>query len=98
MNSINSMISITAMIGHAAVMCYQKAQVMDTENLDLWEATGTAKVCLKTDGGEETLRALEKSARALKLVTAVVRDAGHTQVNAQDLKIITQYNVKIKIK
>jgi len=71
---------IAAQCCHAAVMCYQKAMVMDPENLDLWEATGTAKVCLKADGDEKNLKALEKLARDLKIVTAIVRDAGHTQV------------------
>lgn len=53
---------------------------MDAENLDLWEATGAAKICLKADGNETSLNVLQKKAREIKLVTAIVRDAGHTQV------------------
>jgi PTH2 family peptidyl-tRNA hydrolase len=71
---------IAAQCCHAAVMCYQKAMVMDVENLDLWEATGAAKICLKSDGDETSLRTLEKKARELKIVSAIVRDGGHTQV------------------
>jgi len=71
---------IAAQCCHAALMCYQRAQIMDPENLELWEATGTAKVCLKTDGGEEELINLRKKAKAEGLVTAIVCDAGHTQV------------------
>jgi len=70
---------IAAQCSHAAVMCYQKAMVMDPENLELWEATGCAKIALKTDD-EESLHSLRKKAKDLRIVSAVVCDAGHTQV------------------
>jgi peptidyl-tRNA hydrolase len=71
---------IAAQCSHAAVMCYQKAMVTDTKNLDLWEATGTAKICLKADGDDSSLRALQLQAQQMKIVSAIVRDGGHTQV------------------
>jgi len=73
---------IAAQCCHAAVMCYQKAKIMDPENLELWEATGTAKVCLKATGDGDYLKVMQKKAKDIKLVTAIVCDAGHTQVNA----------------
>jgi len=71
---------IAAQCCHAAVMCYQKALVMDIKNLDMWEATGAAKICLKAGGDEKVLKELQQRARDLNIVTAIVRDAGHTQV------------------
>lgn len=72
---------VVAQCCHAAVMCYQKAMVMDIANLDMWEATGAAKICLKIEGNENSLKDLQKKANELKLVSAIVRDGGHTQVN-----------------
>jgi PTH2 family peptidyl-tRNA hydrolase len=71
---------IAAQCSHATLMCYQSAQILDPENLELWEATGQAKICLKIEGGESELKTLQKNAKAQGLVTAVVCDAGHTQV------------------
>jgi len=71
---------IAAQCCHAAIMCYQKALVMDMKNLDIWEATGQAKICLKADGDEKVLKELQQKARDLNIVTAIVRDGGHTQV------------------
>ena len=71
---------ISAQCAHAAVMCYQKAQVTHEKDLDIWEATGCTKICLKCDDGEDGLRLLQKQAKGKNLVTALVHDAGHTQV------------------
>ncbi|CAL8090151.1 unnamed protein product [Orchesella dallaii] len=79
---------IAAQCCHAAVMCYQKAMVMDAENLDLWEATGAAKICLKADGNETNLLDLQKKARNMKIMNAVVRDAGHTQVDPGTITVL----------
>jgi len=71
---------IAAQCCHAALMCYQRAQIQDPTNLELWEATGNAKICLKVEGGEKELKILQRKAKDEGLVTAVVCDAGHTQV------------------
>ena len=71
---------IAAQCAHAAVMCYQKAKVTHEKDLDIWEATGCTKICLKCDDGEEGLRLLKERAKEKDLVTALVHDAGHTQV------------------
>jgi len=73
---------IAAQCAHAAVMCYQKAQVTHEKDLDIWEATGCTKICLKCDDGEDGLRLLQKQAKGNNLCTALVHDAGHTQVAA----------------
>jgi len=72
---------IAAQCSHAAVMCYQNAQNSDPVNLDIWEATGQTKICIKCDGGEEELKILQRKAKAIGVVNALVRDAGHTQVH-----------------
>jgi peptidyl-tRNA hydrolase len=71
---------IAAQCSHAAVECYQEARVKDPENLDLWEANGVKKICLKFGGDEEGLEELEAQAQDLGIVTALICDAGHTQV------------------
>jgi len=71
---------IAAQCSHAAIMCYQRAMAMDQENLDIWEATGVTKICLKADGDESCLKELQKKAKEHKIVCAIVRDAGHTQI------------------
>jgi len=63
---------------HAAVLCYQKAMIMDSDNLDIWEATGNAKICLQTNGDDKTLLALEQRARSVKIVTGIVKDFATT--------------------
>jgi len=71
---------IAAQCSHAAVKCYQRALEIDQTNLDLWEATGCTKICLKFDGDETELKKLEAKANALGVVTGLICDAGHTQV------------------
>jgi PTH2 family peptidyl-tRNA hydrolase len=73
---------IAAQCSHAAVMCYQRAQSQDPENLDIWEATGQTKICVKCDGGEAELKRLEKIAKEVGIVSALVRDGGYTQVSS----------------
>jgi len=73
---------IAAQCAHAAVMCYQNAETSDPVNLDIWEATGQTKICVKCDGGEEELKTLQKKAKGMRVVNALVRDAGHTQIDA----------------
>lgn len=41
--------------------------------------TGTAKIAVKVESEEELLK-IEKKAKGLKILTKIVRDAGHTQV------------------
>jgi PTH2 family peptidyl-tRNA hydrolase len=79
---------IAAQCAHAAVMCYQKALVTHERDLEIWEATGCTKICLKCDDGEEGLEALKKLAKERGLVAALVHDAGHTQVAAGSATVL----------
>jgi len=79
---------IAAQCSHAAVMCYQTAHISDPVNLDIWEATGQTKICIKCDGGEGELKILQKKAKALGVVNAIVRDAGHTQVDPGTITVL----------
>jgi len=72
---------IAAQCAHAAVICYKNAINQDPTNLEIWEATGCAKICLKLNPDEDgTLQSLQKQAKELSIVTGLVCDAGHTQV------------------
>lgn len=70
---------VAAQCAHAAVMCYKKALAEQPKVLSSWETLGQTKVCLRV-GGEDELLHLAGLAREAGLVTAVVRDAGRTQV------------------
>ena len=67
---------LVAQAGHAFLEAYKKADKKDVKE---WEAGGCQKVAVKACNEEELLELLEK-ARRLKLPTALIRDAGHTQV------------------
>jgi peptidyl-tRNA hydrolase len=71
---------IAAQCSHAAIACYQRAQEADQANLDIWEATGCTKICLKFEGNEVDLKKLEAKARGVGLITGLIADAGHTQI------------------
>ncbi|CAG7725105.1 unnamed protein product [Allacma fusca] len=79
---------IAAQCAHAAVMCYQKALMTHQEDLDMWEATGCTKICLKCEDGEEGLEALKKLAQGRGIVVGLVHDAGHTQVAAGSATVL----------
>ncbi len=76
-----------AQCAHAAVACYKRALRDVPTNVQQWEALGQTKVALKVDG-EEALRQVHSAARAQGLVTAVIRDAGRTQVEADTVTVL----------
>lgn len=78
---------MAAQCAHAAVMCYKKALADQPKVLSSWETLGQTKVCLKV-GGEDELLHLAGLAREAGLVTAVVRDAGRTQVEAGTFTVL----------
>lgn len=72
---------IASQCAHAAVSCYKKALTQAPDVLKLWELTGQPKIVLRTEGdGEQCLVQLVEKAKALGLVSVLIRDAGHTQV------------------
>ena len=70
---------MSAQVAHAAVTCVQFAQSKMPKEFDAWYREGQRKVVLKTEGLAE-LRELEKKARSLRLPTALIEDAGMTEL------------------
>merc|ERR1711890_156881 len=78
---------VAAQCAHAAVMCYKKALTEQPKVLSSWETLGQTKVCLRV-GGEDELLHLAGLAKEAGLVTAVVRDAGRTQVEPGSFTVL----------
>ncbi|KAH8340129.1 hypothetical protein KR067_010341 [Drosophila pandora] len=73
-----------AQCAHAAVMCYQSAaQGTKQQNaiLQRWCRLGQPKIVLRVDNFEQLSR-LERRAQEANLVSALVRDAGRTQLES----------------
>lgn len=67
---------IAAQVSHA---CVESVLRSDEENVEAWREQGMKKVILKVKDEKELLE-FEKQAKKEKLVVALVRDAGHTEV------------------
>src|SRR5690606_31973177 len=70
---------IAAQCSHAAVSAYKKALKHQPEVLKQWEWQGQPKIVVKVNSEDEMLKIAE-DARSKGLITAVIQDAGHTQV------------------
>ena len=70
---------IAAQVGHGAVQAVMNAGKKKPAKLEAWLATGQKKICVKGDDAEHLTR-LERHAEQLGLLTASIRDAGHTQI------------------
>jgi PTH2 family peptidyl-tRNA hydrolase len=68
---------LAAQVAHAALMAYEDA---DRSLQFEWKGQGQKKVVLKADG-EQTLFELADRAEREGLPHAIVRDAGHTQLD-----------------
>lgn len=68
-----------AQVGHAVVLCVLRAQSHDKRTLARWVESGQMKIVLKVDV-EKELYPLKAHAEDLGLTTALVSDAGHTQL------------------
>uniref|UniRef100_A0A1A9WDW5 peptidyl-tRNA hydrolase n=1 Tax=Glossina brevipalpis TaxID=37001 RepID=A0A1A9WDW5_9MUSC len=83
---------IAAQCSHAAVLCVQQAQSSNKketqEIFDLWLANGQPKIVLRINGGYNDLAKLQDEAEKLCVVTAIVYDAGHTQLDAGTATVI----------
>lgn len=67
---------LAAQVAHASIQAYEKA---DADARREWKGAGQKKVVLKADG-ERELFELADAAEREGLPHAVVRDAGHTQL------------------
>ncbi|MBL7170063.1 MAG: peptidyl-tRNA hydrolase [Candidatus Aenigmarchaeota archaeon] len=65
---------LAAQCGHASVEAVLKSS---KKNIEEWKNQGAKKVIVKIDSKEELLD-LQKKAKSLKLVTALIKDAGRT--------------------
>jgi len=64
---------------HATLSAYKQARRKAPDALRVWEANGQPKVTLKCES-EDDLMVLLTQARSLGLVSAVIADAGRTQI------------------
>lgn len=67
---------LAAQVAHASVLAYQSASQAAR---DSWVDGGQKKIVLRADD-EQTLHDLHAQAKAADLPTAIVTDAGHTQL------------------
>ncbi|QCC48445.1 peptidyl-tRNA hydrolase Pth2 [Halobellus limi] len=68
---------LAAQVAHASLSAYEDT---DDRTRKEWKGGGQKKVVLKADG-EETLFRLADEAERLGLPNAIIRDAGHTQLD-----------------
>jgi PTH2 family peptidyl-tRNA hydrolase len=67
---------LAAQVAHASLMAYEDAPASDQKS---WKGGGQKKVVLQANG-ESELFALAEKAKAKRLPHAIVRDAGHTEL------------------
>lgn len=70
---------LAAQVGHAAVDCALKCMKHDRRAFDAWHGEGQKKTVLKV-GSEKELYPLKADAERAGLSTALIKDAGHTEV------------------
>jgi PTH2 family peptidyl-tRNA hydrolase len=80
---------IASQCAHAAVSCYRKMLNTSPKALRSWELMGQPKIVLKAEeGGEQYLLELCDKAKAAGLVTAIIRDAGKTQIESGTVTVL----------
>lgn len=70
---------VASQCAHAAVACYQASSTRNPELTRIWEAVGQPKVVLRCSG-ETTFYSLESRATKHKLIHALIKDAGRTEL------------------
>ncbi len=78
---------LAAQVAHAAVDCALKATKYDKRNFDAWHQLGQKKTVLKV-GGEKELYPLKMAAEKAGLSTALITDAGHTEIPAGTVTVL----------
>uniref|UniRef100_A0A336LKH5 peptidyl-tRNA hydrolase n=1 Tax=Culicoides sonorensis TaxID=179676 RepID=A0A336LKH5_CULSO len=64
---------------HAAVMCYHNSMKLKPDLCSSWFHQGQPKIVLRVDNLDE-LKELETQAKKVDVMTAIVRDAGRTEI------------------
>lgn len=70
---------LAAQVGHTSVDCALKAQRYQPESFRRWHDEGQKKVVVKSPD-EKTLFRLKMEAERAGLTTALIADAGHTEL------------------
>jgi PTH2 family peptidyl-tRNA hydrolase len=70
---------LAAQVGHASVLCALKAQKHTPDVFRAWTESGQKKVVLRSDTLDD-LYALKSTAEKAGLSTALVEDAGYTEL------------------
>jgi peptidyl-tRNA hydrolase, PTH2 family len=78
---------LAAQVGHAAVECTLKAQKYARDALAEWLSGGQMKAVVKV-AKEEDLYPLKALAERAGLCTALIRDAGHTEIPAGTVTVL----------
>ncbi len=78
---------LAAQVGHAAVDCALKAQKYDKRGFDAWYRAGQKKTVLKV-GSEKEFYPLKAAAERAGLSTALIKDAGHTEIPAGTVTVL----------
>jgi len=78
---------LAAQVGHAAVDCTLKAQRYAKEDLAEWLASGAMKAVVKV-ATEAEFYPLKAAAEKAGLCTALIADAGHTEIPAGTVTVL----------
>jgi PTH2 family peptidyl-tRNA hydrolase len=78
---------LAAQVGHAAVDCAMKAKRHQPAVFDAWYGEGQKKVVVKAEG-ERALFDLKLAAERMGLTTALIADAGHTELPAGTITVL----------
>ena len=70
---------LAAQVGHAAVDCAMKAKRHQPDMYERWHAEGQKKVVVKAEKEADLFR-LKLEAERMGLTTALIADAGHTEL------------------
>ena len=78
---------LAAQVGHAAVECALKAMRYDRDGFEEWLGDGQMKAVLKV-AKEEDFYPLKQAAERAGLTTALIKDAGHTEIPAGTVTVL----------
>jgi peptidyl-tRNA hydrolase, PTH2 family len=78
---------LAAQVGHAAVECTLKAQKYAREDLAEWLSEGQMKAVVKVQS-EKEFYPLKQAAERAGLCTALITDAGHTEIPAGTVTVL----------
>ncbi len=78
---------LAAQAGHAAVDCALRCMKHDRRTFDAWHSAGQKKTVLKV-GSEKDLYPLKVAAEDAGFSTALIKDAGHTEIPAGTVTVL----------